>query len=117
VGFPRPKPKLGPYLEKIAQIIQDDKSVPKKQRHTATRIYDRLKEMGYQGKYTQVKQAVKKIKQASREVFMPLIHRPGEAQVDFGYALAKVSGELKKVALFSMILPHSDLSPFSWTRS
>ncbi|MBU4563248.1 MAG: hypothetical protein KMY53_20450 [Desulfarculus sp.] len=58
MASPRPKPKLGPYLETIVQIIQDDKSVPKKQRHTATRIYDRLKEMGYQGKYTQVKQAV-----------------------------------------------------------
>jgi len=27
----------------------------------------------------------------NQEVFMPLIHRVGEAQVDFGYALAKVS--------------------------
>ena len=27
-----------------------------------------------------------------QEVFMPLVHRVGEAQVDFGYALAKVSG-------------------------
>jgi hypothetical protein len=27
-----------------------------------------------------------------REVFMPLIHRPGEAQVDFGFALAKIAG-------------------------
>jgi len=35
----RSKPKLGPYLKAIAQIVKDDKSVPKKQRHTATRIY------------------------------------------------------------------------------
>jgi hypothetical protein len=33
---------------------------------------------------------------------MPLIHRPGEAQVDFGYALAKVSGDLRKIAFFVM---------------
>ena len=39
---------------------------------------------------------------------MPLIHRPGEAQVDFGYALAKVSGILRKVAYFVMALPYSD---------
>ena len=108
MGRARPKPKLGPYLDLIAQIIKDDKSVPKKQRHTATRIYHRIKEMGYEGKYTQVKEAVRKIKKVSREVFMPLIHRPGEAQVDFGYALAKVSGELRKVALFIMALPYSD---------
>jgi len=105
---PRPRPKLGPYLETIAQIIKSDKSVPKKQRHTATRIYHRIREMGYQGKYTQVREAVREIKQVSGEVFMPLIHRPGEAQVDFGYALAKVSGILRKVALFIMALPFSD---------
>jgi len=104
----RPKPKLGPYLEVIAQIIKDDKSVPKKQRHTATRIYHCLKEMGYTGKYTQVKEAVREIKRVSREVYMPLVHRPGEAQVDFGYALANVSGVLRKVALFIMALPYSD---------
>lgn len=104
----RPKPKLGPYLDLITQIIKDDKSVHKKQRHTATRIYHRIKEMGYEGKYTQVKEAVREIKKVSREVFMPLIHRPGEAQVDFGYALAKVSGELRKVALFIMALPYCD---------
>ena len=42
---PRPKPKMGPYLERIAQIIEEDKALPKKQRHTAKRIYERLREM------------------------------------------------------------------------
>jgi transposase len=105
---PRPKPKIGPYLEQIAQIIEDDKQLPKKQRHTAVRIYHRIKEMGYEGKYTQVKETVREIKRVNQEVFIPLNHRPGEAQVDFGYALAKVSGELRKVAFFVMVLPHSD---------
>ena len=74
----RPKPKIGPYQERIAQIIEQDKGYPKKQRHTAKRIYDRIKEMGYQGGYTQVKVAVCEIKRIRREVFMPLIHRPGK---------------------------------------
>ncbi len=39
---------------------------------------------------------------------MPLIHRVDDAQVDFGYALAKVSGELRQVAFFVMVLPYSD---------
>ena len=55
----RPKPKIGPYLEDIAQIIENDKDFPKKQRHTAKRICERVKEMGYQGKYTQVREAVR----------------------------------------------------------
>jgi transposase len=56
---PRPKPKIGPYLEQIAQIIEADKALPKKQRHTAKRIYECIQEMGYKGGYTQVKKAVK----------------------------------------------------------
>ncbi len=39
---------------------------------------------------------------------MPLIHRPGEAQTDFGYALAKEDGRLRKAVLFVMSLQHSD---------
>ena len=88
---PRPKPKIGPYLERIAQIIEEDRAIPKKQRHTAKRIYDRIRQMGYEGKYTQVKDAVRMLLRVKQEVFMPLVHRVGEAQVDFGYALAKVS--------------------------
>ena len=102
----RPKPKIGPYLERIAQIIEEDKSLPKKQRHTAKRIYDRIREMGYGGKYTQVKDAVRELVRLKQEVFMPLIHRPGEGQVDFGHALAKVSGshiQICSLLLFSSI--------------
>ena len=43
-----------------------------------------------------------------QEVFVPLLHRPGEAQVDFGQALVKMNGALRKVSFFVMALPHSD---------
>ncbi len=43
----RVKPKIGLYLERIEEIIESDKLLPKKQRHTAKRIYERMKEMGY----------------------------------------------------------------------
>jgi transposase len=89
---PRHRPKIDPFLERIAEIIDTDKSLPKKQRHTANRIYERLKEEDYQGGYTQVKDSVRKIRRVKREIFMPLINRPGEAQVDFGFALAKMAG-------------------------
>jgi transposase len=106
---PRTKPKIGPYLERIAQIIEEDKALPKKQRHTAKRIYERIREMGYEGKYTQVKEAVRELERVKGEVFVPLIHHPGEAQADFGYALVKICGELRKVGFFVMVLPHSDV--------
>ena len=44
----RPKPKIGPYLERIAQIIEEDKAFPKKQRHTAKKIYEPIREEGQQ---------------------------------------------------------------------
>jgi transposase len=90
--LPSPKPKIGTYLERIAQIIDEDKYYPKKQRHTAKRIFERIKEMGYAGGYTQVIEAVRDIKRVKRELFMPLIHRPGEPQVEFGYTMVKMSG-------------------------
>ena len=104
----RPQPKLGPYLDRIRQIIRDDKQFPRKQRHTAKRIFDCLRTEGYTGGETQVKKAVREIKRKNQEVFMPLLHRPGEAQVDFGYALVKENNWLRKVVFFVMSLPFSD---------
>ncbi len=108
---PRPKPKISAYLARIAQIIEEDKALPKKQRHTFKRIYDRIREMEYGGKYGQVKEAVRELLRVKQEVFIPLIHRPGEAQVDFGYALAKVSflaisSAVKDVSLCSLRFPY-----------
>lgn len=104
----RPKPKIGPFENRIAQILETDKTTHKKQRHTAKRIYERLREEGYTGGYTQVKEAVRAIKKKKREVFMPLVHLPGEAQVDFGHALVCENGNLRKIIFFVMSLPYSD---------
>jgi transposase len=104
---PRPKPKLGPYLGRIRQIIEEDKALPKKQRHTAKRIFERIREEGYTGGYTQVKEVVREIRRRSQEVFVPLLHRPGEGQFDVGEALVKRKGVLGKVFFFVMSLPYS----------
>jgi transposase len=105
---PRPQPKLGPFLDRIAQILEEDKHAPRKQRHTAKRVFERLREAGYEGGYSVVRDAVRRAKRLRREVFVPLAHPPGEAQVDFGEALAKVGGHLRRVEFFVMALPHSD---------
>src|SRR5437868_15173825 len=50
---PIERPKLGPWLGIIDQVLSDDQSQPKKQRHTAKRIWDRLKaEHAFGGGYT-----------------------------------------------------------------
>jgi transposase len=111
-GYQRIKPvyksKIGPYLDRIKAIIEADKEVHKKQHHTAKKIWQVLQSEGFTGGYTIVKDAIRDIKKTSKEVFMPLSQRPGEAQVDFGYALANFNGTLKKISFFVMSLVHSD---------
>ena len=89
----RPKRKLGEHWEWMGQVLAGDKQVPRKQRHTAKRLWDRLKaERGFEGGYTVVKEAVRELSRRSQEVFMPLSHRPGTMQMDFGQALARIGG-------------------------
>ena len=54
-----------------------------------------------------MKDAVRAWKQSRQEVFLPLSHPPGEAQVDFGEATIRLAGQETKVALFVMTLPYS----------
>ncbi len=106
-SVPRRKRKLERFLPIIYQILEDDRQAPRKQRHTAHRIFQRLRdEHGYNGGETIVKDAVREWKQSGREVFLPLSHPPGEAQVDFGEATIKLAGVQTKVALFVMTLPY-----------
>jgi transposase len=102
------KPKIGPFLERIAQILKADKQLPRNQRHTAIVMWRELAKEGFSGGYTIVKDAVRKVQAMSQEVFMPLAHRPGEAQVDYGHALVRLAGVLRKMVFFVMALPHSD---------
>jgi transposase len=105
---PRKKRTLEPFLPVIHQILEDDRQAPRKQRHTAHRIFERLRdEYSYTGGETVVKDAVRAWKQTRQEVFLPLSHPPGEAQVDFGEATVRLAGQETKVALFVMTLPYS----------
>ena len=102
------RPKIDPFVERIAGILDADKSMHRKQRHTAKKIFEVILSEGYTGGYTAVKDVVRELKRTSGEVFVPLIHRPGEAQMDFGQALVKMDGVLRKVMFFAMALPYSD---------
>jgi len=103
------RPKLGPWLGVIDAILEDDKQRPAKQRHTAKRIFERLREEhGFTGGYTIVKDYVRSVELHSREVFIPLTHAPGEAQADFGEALVVIAGVEQKAHYLAMDLPHSD---------
>ncbi|MBU2867444.1 hypothetical protein KO497_10685 [Pacificibacter marinus] len=51
---------------------------------------------------------MRELKRRIKEVFVPLSHRPGHAQVDFGETLGVIGGVECKVHFFVMSLPHSD---------
>ena len=73
-------PKLDAFTGIIDQILEDDKSAIKKQRHTAKRILERLQdEHGFTGGYTIVRRYVMQQQLRMREVFMPLVHPAGQA--------------------------------------
>lgn len=106
----RPKrPKLDPFIPIIDAILKADADAPKKQRHTAQRIFERLRdEHGFTGGKTIVGDYVREARQRTAEKFVPLAHPPGHAQVDFGEAIAVIGGERRKIHVFFMDLPYSD---------
>ena len=62
---------------RFEQILKEDQAMPRKQRHTAKRIWDRLKGEGFIGGYTIVKDTVRELTEHRQEVFVPLIHWRG----------------------------------------
>ena len=106
---PIKRPKLGAWLGVIDAILNDDKQRPPKQRHTSKRIFERLKEEhGFTGGYTIVKDYVRTATLRGQEMFVPLMHPAGEAQVDFGEALVVIAGVEQKAHYLVMDLPQSD---------
>src|SRR5918997_1152748 len=106
---PPARPRLGAFTAVIDRILEEDRSAPAKQRHTAKRIHERLRaEHGFAGGYTTVKDYVRERRAEVREVFVPLAHPPGHAQADFGEAVAVVGGGERKIHFFCLDLPHSD---------
>jgi transposase len=115
-GYRRATPKrpaiLEPPLPVVHQPLEDDRKAPREQRHTARRLFERLRdEHGYTGGLTIVKDAVRARRRRHAEVFVPLAHPPGEARVDSGEAEVVLDGRPTEVASFVLTLPYSDALP------
>lgn len=106
---PIKRPKLDAFTDQIDIWLAEDKTRPRKQRHTAKRIFDRLRaECGFTGGYTIVKDYVRSKKHGGKEMFVPLHHPAGHGQADFGEALVVIGGVEQKAYFFAFDLPHSD---------
>jgi transposase len=104
----RPAPRLGPYRPLIDAWLEADREAPRKQRHTAKRIWRRLvDEHGAEVAETTVRDYVRARRRAMgwpvAEVVSPQVHDPGVgAEVDWGEAEVDLAGVRTKVRLFFM---------------
>ncbi|MGA8937638.1 MAG: IS21 family transposase [Acidobacteriaceae bacterium] len=106
---PAARPKLDAFVGVIDAMVEEDKMRPAKQRHTAKRVSDRLKEEHqFTGGYTIVKDYLRSAAERNREMFVLLVHPAGEAQADFGEALAVIGGVECKAHYLVVDQPHSD---------
>jgi transposase len=124
-AWPKPRKPLPPratrldgYKALIDGMLRADLDAPRKQRHTAKRIFDRLVgehdaaeiSYGMVCAYVQARRPEIRI-EAGREpvaVFVPQSHQPGaEAEVDFGEVTVRLRGELVVCSLFSLRLSYS----------
>lgn len=103
-------PVLGPYQDKIKELLLANERMPGKQRYTSHKIYESIQLLGYSGAESTVRRYVGQVRQASRRpaVFLPLTFDPGQdAQVDWGEAQVVMAGEQVEVQLFVMHLCYS----------
>lgn len=101
--------KLDPFKLFIDEWLEADKLAPRKQRHTAKRIYRRLRDEaeGFNCSYRLVALYVAEKKEELRlkktEGYIPLVHHPGEAQADFGFADFYENGKLHHEAKYLVL--------------
>ena len=106
-------PATGPYVDLVRRWLMEDMSAPKKQRHTARRIWQRLiEEEGARVGESTVRTLVARLRieiGADRcQVMVPQSHPPAaEAEVDFGEFTASIAGEVIKLYMFCLRLSHS----------
>jgi transposase len=104
----RNKPRLGPVMEFIDAILRADQVAPHKQRHTAHRIWERIRqERSDTVAEASVRRYVQRRKQelglTVRETFVPQVYDwGGEGQVDWYEAMADFAGERVPVYIFAM---------------
>lgn len=107
MAAPRPSPMLDPFKARIDELLAESERLPRKQRYTAKRIFDVIREEGYEGSEPTVRRYVGERRADKRrpDVFLPLEFDPGrDAQVDWGESVCVMAGAERIVQLFHMRL-------------
>ena len=103
----------GEYARAADEWLTSDLRMPRKQRHTARRVHERLvAELGFPGEYSSVQRWVKRWREAHRrdsDGYAELEWAPGTAQVDYGLAKAVVAGVERTVHYLAVSFPYSNM--------
>jgi len=111
----RDRPVTDKIVPRIDEILsQWAGRLTLKQRLTGTRIHQQLIEEGYQTGVTVVRDYLREKRRRAAEVFIPLVHRPGEeGQVDFFEVTVEIDSDLRRVWKLLFHLPYSGRD-FTW---
>lgn len=105
--------KIDPYAALVDGWLEADRMLPRKQRHTAKRVHDRLRaETGHDGEYTTTPGCVRRWREANRsgsDGYGELVRAPGVARIDFGVAKARIAGGLVDDHCLVVAFPHSNM--------
>jgi transposase len=116
VRHTQPCPKLGEFVARLADWLEQDSRLPRRQRRTARGLYEDLCREGYRGAYDSVQRYVKRWKgqkTAPSQVFIPLAFAPGEAyQFDFSEEEVEIAGAVLRVKVAQFKLCYSGM-PFA----
>jgi transposase len=112
---PRPEPKRTEVRTRLAALLEESKGWAQgKQRPTAARLHQMLREAGLGVGYTLVKDELREWKRQRQEVFVPLVYKPGDlGEVDFFEVFVDIGNERRKAWMFVLRLMHSGRD-FAW---
>ena len=112
----QPQPRLGPWVEALAEILETEAKVPRRERRSTQRLFEELRGRGYDGAHDSVHRFVKAWRQerarAPAQAFIPLSFDPGEAyQFDWSHEAIELAGLPLTVKVAQMRLAFSRM-PF-----
>jgi len=112
----QPRPKIDPWRCELDEMLAENARQPKRQRLTLVRIYEELRNHGYDGSYDAVRRYAaswsKATREASAAAYVPLSFDPGEAyQFDWSHEIVLIDGVTTTVKVAHVRLSHSRM-PF-----
>ena len=108
----QPQPRIGPWRERLEALLEENESKATRERLTLIRIYEELRDLGYEGSYAAVRRYAiawrEKRASATADAYVPLTFAPGEAyQFDWSHEIVLMDGVTTTVKVAHVRLCHS----------